>query len=402
MSIAERAVELQDELVRLRRELHEEPELGLELPRTQEKVLRALDGLPLEITLGKKLNSVTAVLRGSLPGGAVLLRGDMDALPVREDSGESFASKIDGRMHGCGHDLHTAGLVGAAHLLAERRESLHGDVVLMFQPGEEGFNGAGAMIEEGVLDAAGKKLDAAYALHVTSSMLPSGMITGRPGPAMAASDAFSVKLTGRGGHGSAPHSAKDPVPAICEMVTAIQAYVTRTFDIFDPVVVTVGTLHAGTQENVIPEHAEFRATVRSYSAKNQERLLTDLPRLAKGIASAHGLDVEAHYQVLYPVTINDHDETHFMMRAAGELFGDEVPVMPQPLSGSEDFSLVLREAPGAMLFVGATPPDLDPTSAPMNHSPQCRFDDAVLHRQAALLADVAVKRLSATAPPIAD
>lgn len=397
MTTAERALELQDELVRLRRSLHQEPELGLDLPRTQEKVLQALDGLPLEISLGKGLTSVTAVLRGGRPGGAVLLRGDMDALPVQEASGEEFTSRIDGRMHGCGHDLHTAGLVGAARLLAERRESLDGDVVFMFQPGEEGFNGAGLMIDEGVLGAAGKPLDAAYALHVTASMLLPGQFAGRPGPTLAASDTFVVKVTGLGGHGSAPHSAKDPVPAVCEMVTALQTYVTRRFDIFDPVVVTVGSLHAGTQENVIPESAEFRATVRSYSAASQDRLRTGLPRLVEGIAFAHGLEVEADYQVHYPVTVNDPEEAGFALRTATELFGEEALVLPQPLSGSEDFSLVLQNVPGAMLFLGATPEGVDPLTAPMNHAPQSRFTDSVLHRQAALLTELAVTRLAATA-----
>lgn len=211
MSVLERARELQPDLVRLRRSLHREPELGLRLPRTQEKVLTALDGLPLEISLGQELTSVTAVLRGGRPGGAVLLRGDMDALPVDELTGVEYASELPGRMHACGHDLHTAGLVGAATLLADRRESLQGDVVFMFQPGEEGHNGAGAMIDEGVLGAAGKPLDAAFALHVAANRLPGGWVASRPGTVMTASDILRVTVRGEGGHGSAPHHAKDPV-----------------------------------------------------------------------------------------------------------------------------------------------------------------------------------------------
>ncbi|MFF1651476.1 M20 family metallopeptidase [Streptomyces sp. NPDC058240] len=398
MSVLERARELQPDLVRLRRSLHREPELGLRLPRTQEKVLTALDGLPLEITLGQELTSVTAVLRGGRPGGAVLLRGDMDALPVDELTGVEYASELPGRMHGCGHDLHTAGLVGAATLLADHRESLQGDVVFMFQPGEEGHNGAGAMIGEGVLGAAGKPLDAAFALHVSANRLPGGWVASRPGTVMTASDVLRVTVRGEGGHGSAPHHAKDPVPAVCEMVTALQNWVTRTFDIFDPVVVTVGRLHAGTQQNVIPDTAEFEATVRSYSEANHERLAEGLPRLVRGIAAAHGLDVEVEYEMLYPVTVNEPAATAFALDTARELFGaGEVWEAPQPASGSEDFSLVLNKVPGAMLLVGAAPEGADVEKAPQNHSPRAVFDDRVLHRQAALLSELAEQRLAAGA-----
>lgn len=395
MSITERAAELQPDLVTLRRALHREPELGLDLPRTQEKVLAALDGLPLEITTGKTVGSVTAVLRGERPGGAVLLRGDMDALPVTEKSGVEYASRVPGAMHACGHDLHTAGLVGAATLLAERRAHLHGDVVLMFQPGEEGHNGAGLMIEEGVLDAAGKPLDAAYALHVAANRLPGGLVATRPGTVTSASDVLSVTVRGAGGHGSTPHSAKDPVPVACEIVTALQNWVTRRFDIFDPVVVTVGQFHAGTQQNVIPETAEFQATVRSYSEAAHARLIDGLPRLVRGIAEAHGIEAEVTYDVAYPVTVNDPGETSFAIDTARELLGPtQVWQAPDPANGSEDFAFVLQRTPGAMLMVGAAPEGVDVASAPMNHSPYAVFDDRVLQRQAALLATLAEERLA--------
>ncbi len=264
MNIRADAVELGPELVTLRRELHQIPEIGLHLPRTQERVLAALDGLPLEIGLGTDLSSITAVLRGGRPGPVVLLRGDMDALPVTERTGVEFSSKHEGVMHACGHDLHTAGLVGAARLLSAHRTELAGDVVFMFQPGEEGFDGASHMIREGVLCAAGRKADVAYGLHVLSSMVPSHVFTGRPGPLMAASDGLFVRVIGAGGHGSRPHSGLDPVPVACEMVTSLQTMVTRRFDVFDPVVITVGMFHAGTRRNIIPDDATFDATVRSF------------------------------------------------------------------------------------------------------------------------------------------
>ncbi|OIK00183.1 M20 metallopeptidase family protein [Streptomyces monashensis] len=397
MSVVERAQELQPELVRLRRSLHREPELGLRLPRTQEKVLAALDGLPLEITLGENLTSVTAVLRGGKPGGAVLLRGDMDALPVAEASGVPYASQVPGRMHACGHDLHTAGLVGAARLLVDRREHLHGDVVFMFQPGEEGHNGAGAMIQEGVLEVAGRNLDAAYALHVASNRVPGGVFITRSGTITSASDRLTVTVRGKGGHGANPATAKDPIPVACETVTAIQTWIGRAFDVFDPAVVTVGSFHAGTQANVIPDTAEFEATVRSYSERTQERLAEGLPRLVRSIAAAHGLEAEAEYVTSYPVTANDADETGFALATARDLFdAHEVWESPQPTNGSEDFSYVLQRVPGAMLLLGAAPEGADWQNAPMNHSPRAVFDDRVLYKQAALLAELAERRLTDT------
>ncbi|WP_304452687.1 M20 family metallopeptidase [Nocardiopsis sp. YSL2] len=398
MSMVERAEGLRAELVALRRELHREPEIGLHLPRTQHKVLAALAGLPLEISTGSGLTSVTAVLRGGRPGGAVLLRGDMDALPVHETADVDYASAVDGLMHACGHDLHVAGLVGAARLLCAAREELHGDVVFMFQPGEEGYSGAPKMIDEGVLKAAGKPLDAAYAVHVAPCQLPAGVIATRQGVAMSASAVLKVTVHGVGGHGSAPHAGRDPVPATCEMVTALQNHVTRAYDIFDPVVVTVGRLAAGTQQNVLAHRAEFEATVRCYSEANSAGLRENLPALVRGIAAAHGLRVDVEYEDQYPPTVNDDAEALFAMETVHDLFGEHNGFLsPIPVSGSEDFSFVLREVPGAMVMLGATPGDLDPATAPAGHSPDARFDDSVLPAQAAFLAELAVRRLAKTA-----
>jgi amidohydrolase len=233
------AVQISGELVELRQAIHADPEIGLDLPRTQEKVLAAIDGLPLEVTTGRALSSVTAVLRGTRPGETVLLRGDMDALPVTEATGLPYASRNDGVMHACGHDLHTAMLVGAARLLAARRGELAGNVIFMFQPGEESYAGAERMISEGVLDAAGSRPVAAFGLHVASGLLPLGMLTSRDGTMMASADTMEVTVQGHGGHGSQPHRAADPIPAACEIVTALQTLVTRRFDVFDPVVITV-------------------------------------------------------------------------------------------------------------------------------------------------------------------
>jgi amidohydrolase len=386
---------LAPELAGLRHDLHRIPEVGLHLPRTQARVLAALEGLPLEVSTGTGLSSVVAVLRGGRPGPSILLRGDMDALPVTEESGEPFLSEHDGVMHACGHDLHVAALVGAARLLAARRNRLPGSVVLMFQPGEEGPHGARHMIEEGVLDAAGDRVVAAYATHVTSALLPCGVVSGRPGTAMAAADQMYVTVHGRGGHGSTPHRAADPVTVAAEIVLALQTAVTRQFDAHDPVVVSVGRLAAGTIDNVIPATAELDATVRTFSPEHHAAAPERLERLVTHIATAHGLTADVRYVRGYPVTVNDPVELDRVAHVTTALLGDGAWMPAQrPISGSEDFSYVLEQVPGAFVFVGATPPDEDPATAPYNHSARARFDDRAIPVAAAVLAGLALDRLA--------
>jgi amidohydrolase len=408
MAITEDAAAIAGELAHLRRAIHAEPEIGLHLPLTQEKIVVALDGLPLEITLGSALSSVTAVLRGGVKGDSeggtgrrvggrgpvVLLRADMDALPVSERTGLDFASRIDGTMHACGHDLHSAMLVGAARLLSERQADLPGSVVFMFQPGEEGHGGARFMIEEGVLDAAGERAAAAYALHVASAELRAGVFSTREGPIMAAADALGITVHGRGGHGSEPHHAADPIPVACEIVTALQVLVTRAFDIFDPVVITVGSFHAGTTDNVIPDEARLQVTIRSFSAASRAQVREAVVRLVRDIASAHGLTATAKFEASYPVTVNDQREARFAAEVVTDLLGeDRFQPQPSPMAGAEDFSYVLEQVPGAFVMLGACPPPVDPGTAPFNHSAFAVFDDTVLADGAALFTELAMRRL---------
>lgn len=391
MTILDDARALQGDLVTLRRELHQIPEIGLDLPRTQEIVLRELADLPLEVTTGTSTTSVVAVLRGGQPGPTVLLRGDMDGLPVAEATGLEYAATT-GTMHACGHDLHTAGLVGAARLLCGRREELHGNVIFMFQPGEEGFGGAKYMLEEGLLEAAGDKPVAAYAIHVFPG--EPGQFEFRPGAMLAGSNRLTITVHGKGGHGSQPHTAVDPVAALLAIGGELQTMVTRRFSVFDPVVLTVTQLSAGEAVNVIPDRASLGATVRTLSHESLQLVQEGSRRLAEGIAAAHGCTAEVDFVVQYPVTVNDDDEALWAGEQLRDVFGAErVLQAKDPLMGSEDFSFVLDEVPGAFLFLHTSPPGTDLDDVAMNHSPHVVFDDAVLGDQAAALAMLAQRRL---------
>ncbi|MED7928021.1 M20 family metallopeptidase [Nonomuraea sp. LP-02] len=385
------AAALADDLVALRRRLHAEPEVGFDLPRTQAAIVEALKPLDLDIRLGERLSSVTAVLRGDRPGPSVLLRADMDALAIQEETGLAFASR-NGAMHACGHDLHVAGLVGAARLLAARRSELRGSVVLMFQPGEEAGGGAPLMIEEGVLDAAGQRVEAAYGIHVFPGT--PGTFSTRPAALMAGANVLRVRVTGRGGHGSRPHEAVDPVPVLAEIVLAFQTYVTRRVPVFDPIVISVAKLSAGDVLNVIPERAELAGTVRTLSKASAERLAVELPALASRIAEGHGCRAETEFEVVYPVTVNDAECAEGALSTLAATFGPErAQRLESPVMASEDFSFVLDEVPGAFVFVGATPAHIDPERAEMNHSPRAVFDDGVLADQAVALAALALRHV---------
>ena len=392
------ATELLPAMTTLRHQLHQQPEIGLDLPLTQRAVLAALDGLPLEISTGASSTSVTAVLRGTGQrdgrSPAVLLRGDMDALPVTELADVGFRSTIDGVMHACGHDLHTAMLAGAARLLSAHREALAGDVVFMFQPGEEGWDGAGHMIDEGVLAAAGPTVQRAYGIHVISAHLPRRVWTTRPGTMLAASDSLAVTVRGTGGHGSAPHRAQDPVSVAAEMITSLQTMVTRQFDVFDPVVITVGTFHAGTRRNIIPADASFDATVRSFSPEARQQVERAAVRLCAEIAAAHGLTADVRFTREYPPTINDAAQAAFATAVVADVCGaDSFTPMAHPDAGAEDFSRVLAQVPGAYLFLGACPDD-DADSAEDNHSAYARFDDAVMADGCLVHASLAITSLA--------
>jgi len=386
--------------VELRRKLHRWPEVGNDLPITREQVLAAIEPLPLAVTVHETTSGVAALLTGGKPGPTVLLRGDMDALPLAEDTGLEFSSNHENQMHACGHDTHTAMLVGAAHVLAQRADDLAGRVLFMFQPGEEGEHGARFMLDEGLLevpplaDGTPSPVTAAFALHITS-MLPTGWLTCRGGPTMASADTLHLTITGKGGHASEPFRAVDPIPVACEIVQALQTMVTRTIDVFDPCVVTVGRITAGTTDNIIPESAHIEGTIRAVSEATRRRVHGNISRVAEGIATAHGVTSSVEIEVGYPVTINDGGFAGNALALAQLVAGtDKVLELPHPIMGAEDFSYVLQRVPGSMMFLGGTPPEVDPATAAPNHSNHVVFDEQAMATGIAMYAAVALDRLT--------
>lgn len=398
-TIREQSLDLQDETVALRRRLHERPELGNELPITREAVLESLEGLPLDITLHETTSGVAALLTGGRPGPTVLLRGDMDALPLHEDTGLDFSSKDAGTMHACGHDTHTAMLASAAKLLSTRRDEIPGRVLFMFQPGEEGEHGARYMLEEGLLDvpplADGSEspVTGAFALHITST-IPTGMVATKGGPTMASADTFQILVKGAGGHASEPFRTIDPIPIACEIVQALQTMVTRRIDIFDPAVVTVGQITAGTTNNIIPETATIVGTIRTVSERTRAAVHDNIRRVAEKIAEAHGATAEPEVVLGYPVTSNHEEFADFTLDTARDVLGERnVHRLANPIMGAEDFSYVLQRVPGTMMFLGGTHPDRDARSAPANHSNLVVFDEDAMPYGIELYAQMALRHL---------
>jgi hippurate hydrolase len=392
-SLLAEARALLPETIALRREIHRYPEIGNDLPRTRERVLEALDGLPLDIHLHETTSGIVGVLRGGLPGPAIVLRGDMDALNMPEDTDLDFASEVESAMHACGHDLHTAMLVGAAKLLSAHQGEIPGSVVFMFQPGEEGCHGARHMLEEGVLDVVSPRPTGAFAVHVTAQ-IPSGVVSHRPGPEMASADEIHVTITGRGGHASAPHLAADPVPVAAQIVLAVETALTREVSALDPAVVTFGSIQAGTTHNVIPEAAYMQGTVRTLSEAVRSHVASMLDRVVTNVAAAHGLHAELNVVTGYPVTVNDHEFAAMVTDVATDLLGDDAVVpLETPIMGAEDWSYVLQRVPGIMAFLGACPPDLVAGEAPNNHSNRVRFDEDAMAPGIALYAAVALEHL---------
>jgi len=383
---AEAAAGVLDDVVGLRRAIHSEPELGLDCPRTAEKIASALDGLPLELRRGRSSSGIVAILRGGAGGNArsVLLRGDMDALPMPEETGLDFASRHAGRMHACGHDAHTAMLVGAARVLCARREQISGTIAFMFQPGEEGHHGARFMIADGLLEdvAGGRRPDAAFALHVWPT-LESGTVAGRAGPLLASADTLRATIRGKGGHAAMPHDSLDPIPVACEIVTALQAHVARAVPVADPAVLSITKIEAGSAHNIIPDEARLLGTLRTLSEGRRSAAREAFVRIVEHVAAAHGLTAVAEVEEGFPVTVND-PRANALARACAEGLGNAWVELAEPVMGSEDFSYVLREIPGAMAFLGVAAQGTAPDARRPLHNSKMMLDEQAMANGIAL------------------
>jgi len=380
--------------VAMRRDLHRHPEQGLHLPRTTAAVLESLRGLDVEIAEGASTSGLLVTLKGGQQGPTILLRGDMDALPLSEDTGLEFSSQSDGSMHACGHDMHTAMLSSAANILHSRRAELCGTVKFLFQPGEEGHFGALRMIEDGLLDRAPVP-SAAFAIHISPNM-PTGVVATRPGPLLASQDRLSIVIKGKGGHAGVPHLARDPIPVACELVGALQN-ITRRIDVYDPIVLTIGKITAGTADNVIPDTAELAGTLRAMSQPSREAAHKEIRRIANGLAATYDLTADVTIHDGYPPTVNDAAFTGVVREVTSNLFGTEKFLeMQHPVMGSEDFSYVLQKVPGCLVFLGAAPPGSVPAQAAACHSNKMVADEEAMAFGIALHAAIAKRFLAAT------
>ena len=374
-SWSDAALDEQDRTVELRRSIHADPELGLDCPRTRDKLKAALADLPLTIRDSSTTSGFVGLLEGAGAGDSsrtVLLRGDMDALPIREATGLDFASRTEGAMHACGHDSHSAMLAAAARVLSARRDTFAGRILFMFQPGEEGHHGARAMIAEGLLDDPAPH--AAFALHIWPN-LPGGTVACRAGAMLASTDTLRARIVGKGGHAAMPHDALDPVPVAAEIILALQSEVARRTPVTtDPIVLSITSIHAGTTHNVLPEAVDLLGTLRTLSPAGRARGRAAFERICTHVALAHGCTAEVEIELGYPATINDPRAVAIIRHLAGDAYLEA----PAPSMGGEDFSYVLERIPGCMAFLGVAPLDGDPlTRAPL-HNPAMTVDESAM------------------------
>jgi amidohydrolase len=383
---------LRDTVVGLRRQLHQWPELGFQEERTAALVAEHLRHLGIEVHTGLASTGVLGVLHGAQAGKTVLLRADMDALPVREATDVPYASQNPGVMHACGHDGHTAILLTVATLLAQQRERLAGTVKFAFQPAEElPPGGAKGMIEAGVLDH--PRVEAAFGLHLANA-LPVGQIGLQAGPIMASVDRFDVVINGVGSHGAYPHLGVDPIVVGSQVMTALQTVVSREISPLAPVVVTVGQFHGGSAFNVIPSQAELSGTVRTVDATLRQSMPARLERIVRGVSEAMQAQCEFRYQFGYPVTVNDADMTQFAAEIARAVVGEDNVVSFGMTMGAEDMSYFLEAVPGCYLRLGSA--NAAKGLVHPHHSAQFNFDEAALPIGVELLAHTALAFLNGT------
>lgn len=382
--------DIQADIVKWRRALHQIPELGLELPKTVKYISSVLDELGVEYEYLVNGNAIVGTIKGDKPGKVFALRADTDALPIIESTGLDFAS-TNGNMHACGHDGHAAMLLGATKYLMSRKDEIKGTIKLFFQPGEEGSAGARHMVEEGALE--NPKVDAIFGIH-EGNIAPdanSGIIYFKKGPMMASANTFSVVVNGYGCHGAYPHNSIDPVTAAAELILSLQQIRSREISTFDPAVITVGTVHGGTKENIIPESVTLKGTIRTYSNDVKAFIEKRIGEVCKGVELTRRVKVDFEMQAGYPATVNDEDFTEFAYGVAKDMYGDDAKYMKEGVMGAEDMSFFLEKVSGAYAFL-SNPRKIDGVCYP-HHHPKFDVDESLFERGANLLANVALKYL---------
>ena len=383
MSAIDVPEKLESEVIAVRRDLHRHPELGFEEHRTAGIAADRLRRLGFEVHTGIAGTGVVGLLRGARPGRTIMLRADMDALPILEENSHAFRSTHDGKMHACGHDGHVAILLGAAELIADAKERLAGTVCLLFQPAEEGHGGARAMVEEGVIERFG--IERAYGLHL-STKYPTGTLGFREGPFYASSDSIEIEVLGKGGHGSAPHDAVDPIYTAANFITSVQQIVSRHVDPLEPAVVTVGSIHGGTIHNVIPRNVRMLGTVRAFSDGVREAMPERIERVLKSCCDAMGAEYKFDYLWRYPVTSNDPEQTRYARALAESSFGEQRVITADKLMGAEDFSFFAQRVPACFYTLGAQGGE---STANPHHSSTFDIDEHALRTGVAMMASLA-------------
>jgi amidohydrolase len=362
--------ELKDRVINIRRDLHRIPETAYTEKKTSAYVADFLNNLGLEVQTGIAQYGVIGLMKTDRPGPTLMIRADMDALPLKEDTGLPFASEHEGVMHACGHDAHMAMVLGAATVLNKIKNELKGNIKFLFQPAEEGPGGAKPMIEAGVME--NPKVDYSIGCHVWPD-IPEGTIGVRPGPFMAAMDRFDIKIKGRGGHGAMPHVCVDALEVGTQVVSAFQRIVSRHMDPLDPTVVTVGTFHAGTAFNIIPAEAELSGTTRTFNQDTWNTWESRVEKVVRGVCESMGVDFELKYSQGYPVTINDESAAEVVRRCAEKVVGEDRVVMPQKTMGGEDFAFYLQKSKGCFFALGVGREGAVPV-----HNQQFDFNEDVL------------------------